>query len=557
MNSRMESNLLMATVRNGSAASATAVIQPDRQAAISWITLFFAAALVALMSTQAIGQKYEVLELKPAIEEPKFFDKMKSSAKTFIRDASKADPKLAQSYYQRYVPIKITQPDALSEISTLLTETEGLLKKAQRGPEGQKVLVWLYGGLKPIAVGNYSPPARINAILFIAKMSEKPAVRGQVPVPIRYIPSLFLPIYQDDKNSDGVRAAALMGLHRYATIKGTSMKPENITALATAMDALLKSKAPEGRSEEAHAYLQRFAVDILASIRGTADVNFGKTLVSISTKTESHDLIALHSAAQIASMSQGLKGVQPKKILDDWAVRAMRSFQYEIARLNALAGVSPASSQPIDPKSIVTKAEKPKAGSPMAMGMNRDREMDMGRDMDFDMEMGMGGGMDMDMEMGMGMRGGARAKQPPEVMASRRKLNYVLQQLHLGVSGNGVAGVPNKPAGLMAAVDEDGRLEIEAWLLRMEEVLAGLNEPSIGTVDMYIAALDAQVKALEELAGPAAAAAAAKIDIKIDGHAGPVATTMQPKLEMEAVDKNGNPKFPEGLDEMAPAAAKN
>ena len=552
MNSRIESNLLMATVPNGRAVNATAVAQPDRQVAISWITLFFAAALVALMSTQAIGQKYEVLELRPAIEEPKFFDKMKSSAKNFIRDASKADPKLAQSYYQRYVPIKITQPDALSEISTLLTETEGLLKKAQRGPEGQKVLVWLYNGLKPIAVGNYSPPARINAILFIAKMSEKGTVRGQVPVPIRFIPSLFLPIYQDAKNSDGVRAAALMGLHRYATIKGTAMTAQNQASLAAEMDALLKSEAPEGRSEEAHAYLQRFAVDILASIRGTADVNFGKTLVSISTKTESHDLIALHSAAQIASMSQGLKGVQPKKILDDWAVRAMRSFQYEIARLNALNGVRPASSQPMSPKSIVTKARD--AASPISMGMNRDMEteMEMGGEMEMEMDMG---GMSMEMEMGMGS--GERANQPPEVMASRRKLNYVLQQLHLGVTGNGVAGVPSKPAGLIAAADEDGRLEIEAWLLRMEEVLAGLNEPSIGTVDMYIAALDAQVRTLEALAGPAAAAAAAKVGIKVDGHAGPVATTLQPKIEMEAVDKNGNPKFPQGLDEMAPAGAKN
>ena len=418
------------------------------------------------------------------------------------------------------------------------------------------MLGWLYNGLKPIAVGNYSPPARINAILFIAKMNERAAVRGQaVPVPVRFIPSLLLPIFQNEKNPDGVRAAALVGLHRYATILGPSMKPAELAALNTAMMTLLKADPPEGRTDESHAYLQRFAVDILANIKG--DAALGNTLVSISTETKKHDLIALHAAGQIATFSSQLKDIKPDSALSGWAVRAMRSFQFEIARLNAFEGPRPAASQPASPGAIVGDAgDRSKAvGGPGGdMGMY-ESEMDRGGDMDMDMgmyenEMGMDMGMEMDMGMGMGTS--TRVPQPPEVSMSRRKLNYMLQQLHLGATGSGTVGVPQDPAGLLAAVAAADKPAVEAWLATMEEVVQALNNPAIGDRRTYMATLDAQAKVLEKLAGPAAVAAAADIGISLPGHSGPVAITAEPDIKGDVMDAAGAPTFPEGLDEMAP-----
>ena len=559
------------TLRDGSRSSLVAVrsenLERRRQRAFVLVTLFMAVGFVAVMCSDALGQNYQALKINPALEAPKTMKRMENAAKAYAqaRDLSTVkDANVAGYYYAKYVPAKITQPDSIADISELMDSVRTRMTAAQRSraPGARQIMIWLYTGLKPIAQGNFHPSARISAILFISRMDTKPANFSQKtpPEPLSRIPIDFMPIYLDAKAPEGVRAAALQGLHRYVTYAGPKVPAAISGQLATEMKKLLSSDPPAGRSEDVHAYLQRFAVDILAGLGASADPELGKTLVSISTEPKKHDLIALHSAARIGSMSKELQGKvdSTDKVLNSWAVRAMRSFQYEIARINAFERPKAVSGQPRTPDSYAsTKKEEKKATPSMSMEMEMGMgDMDMG---DMEMEMMDDGGMDdmmgmeMEMGMGMGMSGVVQHNpQPPEVLTSRRKLNHVLQQLHMGVSGSGTRGQPKSPGGLLAAVGPAEQPLIQNWLTKMEEVVTALNDPALDTLEKYTEALDAQVTALEAIAGAEAVAAVADLAIKLPGVTRVVATkpTVNQSPEAPQLDASGAPQFPAG-DELA------
>jgi hypothetical protein len=537
---------------------------------------FIAVGFVAAMATRAQGKPpYKVLPVNPALEEPSTFKKMESAAKAIsqaqdLAAVGAANGRMGRFYFMNYVPAKITQPDAVTEISSLMKNVRDRISSAERSkkPGATPMKQWVYQGLKPIAEGNFQPAARINAILFISRLDSAPADRRaqKPPVPLSLIPADFIPIYQDKTASDGVRAAALQGLHRFVSYAASSLRDPLRSTLITEMQQLLDAEAPEGRGDDVHAYLQRFAVDILASLRGATDPDLGKKLISISTETTSHDLIALHSARRLGAMSEDLKGnvASTTNVLDQWTVRAMRSFQYEIARLNARERPKPVPSQPrAADAGVSTKKDETKKTSPTMMGGMGMDDMDMMGDMGMEDMMGMEGmdmmdemeGMDM---MGMGMMGGMMAvvhnPQPPEVLVSRRKLNHVLQQLHQGVSGSGKPGQPRTAGGLLAAVEDADKQIVTEWITKMEEVITALNEPTLDTLPKWMTALDEQVLMLEEIAGPEAAAASAMTPIVLPGITRAVATTPDEEAmapDAPVLDESGAPKFPENLDELA------
>ncbi len=502
------------------------------------IVLFLAAGMVAALTANLSGQQpaYEVKKLSPAYEDPDNVKKMKDAAKriSVTRDAKNFPQRpYAEAFFKVYVPGKITQPDAVDQITPLISEVMLRLSAAQRSdaPLAGTIMQWVYNSLKPIAVGNYHPPGRISAILAISRIDEKPATpadlrQGIPPTPLRYILADFLPIYEDENNPDGVRAAALQGLHRYAMLAGPSITGANLTKLKSLMNDLLTQEPPAGRSAKAHAYLQRFAVDILSVLRGKTDPALGQQLISISTEAKKPDLIALHSAARIGEMAGDLKGQvnDPDQVLQKWAVRAMRAFQYEIIRLKALNRPKATNPQPPKPRSVVRPATEPAAAgtgstaqdtgagaggeayeSQMAMQYEEDSEdSDMGGD---------AYSMQMMMEGGAGAARRVKA-QPPEIFASRRKLNFVLQQLHLGATGQVQAGIPAQPGGLMAAADAQ-KAAVETWVNSMGEVLTALNDETLEDRKTYLEALQAQVEVLRGIAGPAAEEAEAEAPLEV------------------------------------------
>ncbi len=528
--------------------SSTAIAVTDstktrRTLLIAWF-MFLVLSVATVLATRASAQaavaqpnpaapaaagKYDVMTLNPQFLDPAIKQKMERAAKALVtaRDLNGfADLPYAKGYIDTYLPAKITQPDSLGEISPLINEVMQNYARCQKAgnPGAMKMVEWLFRGMGPVAQGNYQPAARINATLVLGKLDIRAATGETPPVPLKYSFPILLTLYQNPANPDGVRAAALQGLHRMALYgAGLLTQPER-DALVAEMKKLLDEPVPENRSAKAHAFLQRYAVDVLDLLSAPNDKTLATQLVGISTNSEIPDLIALHSAARFGSMGQ-LKGSVPAAaiVLESWSKRALKAFEAELNRLNALDHPLPASEQPPDPETMVVT--KPAVAS--GMGMGGMGEMDMGGmgSMDSGMggysEMDMGGGMegydDMGMGMmgmGMGMMAPAANPQPPEVIASRRKLNHVLEQLQVGVSGSSVAGEPKTAGGLLTAVPDAEKKLVSDWIATIGSVIQGLNELTLDDRTKYKEGLEAQIVVLQGLAGVEAK--------KADADAGPV-----------------------------------
>ncbi len=493
------------------------------------VILFLVAGLMATLTITAWGQQaqYDTIKMHPAFSDANTLRRMELAAKNFAGTGS-AEETYAKVYFETYVPGKITQPDALPEIGDLVKNATVLLNRAQRSnnPRARQILGWIFTGMKRVAEGNYHPPARINALLVLGRLDEAPANQASQtpPIPLRYSLPILIAQYNNEANPDGVRAAALEGLHRYVSYGLTRLAAGDKATIQTAMASLLTSDPPPGRSEKAHAYLQRFAVDILDLLRAKNDSSLGVQLVSISTEPKQPDLIALHSVSRLGGMSGEMKGkvADPNAVLQSWSARALHAFEAEVARLNALERPKKATSQPTRPDDFLANK---RTATPTIMSEDDMYDSNM---MEMDMETGNYGMEEMEMDdmsmmmSGMGMMSGAYGAavrkanpQPPEVIASRRKLNKVLQQIHLGVTGSPVAGMPRQEGGVLAMVSAQQKPQVQEWVTEMTPIVEAINDEFLEKRETYVEALTEQIELLREIAGDAAET--------VDPLAGPVA----------------------------------
>lgn len=487
-----------------------------------WLTLFLALGCLTILAATASGQgaKYDVLDVEKAIDDNLKLVQREARSYGTARDVSSIAPNrvaTVQRYFQQYVPAKITQPDSLHMINDLMGQAQSTLQSGTRSqtPGSRNVMRWLYIGLKPVAMGNYQPAARINAIQFIASLAAAPDQRGGPPKPYKFVLSDMKQIYDDASNPDAVRAAALQGLERYVryTVPNNPDLQAAKAELVTSMTELLESEAPVGRDKLAHAFLQRYAVNILTNL--STDASLAKQLVSISTNEANPDLIALHSAAAIArlpgKMAEG--DVETKEVLKQWSKRVLDAYQSELTRLAKLDKLTTSGvTQPAPPESFLQETKEPSktvATGRSAMGGMTDSYMEDdlydGMDQEMDMMDEMMGGMGgMSGMMGGGMTPMMSDKpQPPEIVASRKKLNYVLQQVLTGLTGAGktVEDVEslNVTGGLMASTPAESLEETKQWLQSVFDLTAQLNDKTLSTRKSYVAALQSQVEALTAL----------------------------------------------------------
>lgn len=502
------------------------------------ISLFFAIALVALYAITASGQAPANggIKFDPRWDDPATKKSMESAAKSYAstQDLSALDAmklRMAATYYRYYIPGKIVRPDGVGEISNLVWGAHKNLDRAVRGgaPGAGQMASWLFDGLVPVARGNYPPVARVAALMFLGRF-DKGSVNG-VPVPDeRVFPHLLL-TYRDAKAPDAVRAAALKGLDRFAKFTPANRigPPNAKNALIGDMNALLASEPPAGRDPAVHAYLQRFAVNILNNVK--PDVTLAKTLVSVASKEESPDLLALHSAEAIGKADPALlKGTvaDPDAILKGWAKRAAENVQAEIDRMDAKFGKGKKNKEQIrqdkDPREYLSPKEEKvtkKRNSRMMMGGEEEMMMQdsMMEGADMDMDMDMGSGMEEMMMMGGPMMGGFGSttvkEQPPEVVVSKKRLNAVFQQIHIGVTGSEKLGIPRTPSGLLVAVPDDKKKVVEDWEASFKGIVEAINDKGLGTENDYIESLTTNLELLKELAGIEEEAEAAGEDVPI------------------------------------------
>ncbi len=515
--------------------------------------------MLAILATTASGQNanfpYDSIPMHEALGDETTVKRVQGATKLFAQQG-RGNPNMARGYFGFYIPARMTAPDGVKHISELADETNTLLSRAQRSNRPQiatQLANFVFEGMKKVAEGNHHPAARINAVLILGRLDSVPTnpQTRTPPVPKRESLPILLALYQDENNVDGVRAAALSGLHRHANLGFNQIPDAEKATLVTAMTELLDSQPPDGRPARAHAYLQRYAVDIIDSLRPQDDKSLGVKLVTISTEEATPDLIALYSASRLGSMSDELKDkvTDPERVLASWSKRALVAFESELTRLNGLERPKPATNQPPKPEDFLkktTETPKPRStgggmgGEPMEDMMNEGYDEN---DMD---AMGMGMG-DMEMEMGMGMgmggmMGVAQAKpQPPQVRASRSKLNHVLQQLHLGVSGKASSGMPTRnPGGLLASVTDEKKPLVESWINDFEPIVEGLNDPQMDDQKKFVEGLQEQIELLRSIVGveeeavPGLPPELAPVDLEAAAVAAPAVDELAPVDELAA-----------------------
>ncbi|MEC7680673.1 MAG: hypothetical protein VX694_15485 [Planctomycetota bacterium] len=490
------------------------------------LVLSFVAGI--FMASRASGQAafpYDSVAMPEGLKDEAVVRRVEGIAKSFATTGN-GDQAMVNGYFKVYVPAKMTAPDGIKDLTAVTQEAANLLVRAQRSNNQaviQRITLLLLESMKGVAEGNYHPAARINAILLLSRLDRQlanPATKTP-PLPLEQTLPILLSLYQDANNVDGVRAAALHGIHRHVRFGFPGIDAESRGTITQEMTSLLNAPAPAGRNAKAHAYLQRFAVDILDLVRPAEDNSLGTQLVSISADSSRPDLIALYSAARSGAYGASMPGevAEPKKVLNSWGQRVLHAFQSEIDRYDRMQKVKPDSDQPINPESFLESKAQETSRTSQGTGMGG--EMEMGG-MDMEMEMGgMGRGsgadmemdMDMDMDMGMDMmmggmsggRGGTTVEyktQPAEVLATRKKLNYILQQVQLGMTGYPTAGIPPQNAGgLLVSAAPEQKLTVEKWVTALEGVITVLNDASLDDMDKFREGIEEQIVVLQDLVG--------------------------------------------------------
>lgn len=173
-------------------------------------------------------------------------------------------------WFKRIVFPEMTQLDtkSLSELPELRsTFARDYFQRAQKSPAAHAYLTQTaFAELKYIAENNFHPAVRYHAVLMIGQLNSSEAVLLGSPKspPVPYQPALdyLLSVYQDDKQIEAARVAALLGISRHAELLGAKMPEEDrnkvIDTMLTTLDA-----EPGNRTAEGHAWIQRRAIEVL------------------------------------------------------------------------------------------------------------------------------------------------------------------------------------------------------------------------------------------------------------------------------------------------------
>lgn len=485
-----------------------------RQWAFAIVCLFLSAGMVAVLAAAASAQQpqYKEIELNAAFTDD-VVQRMQNTLRAFstARDMSRVEQterRYAEVYLSQYVPQRITNLDAGGvELAELMSTVLGATSAAERMQAATLPIIVdsLRKGMTPIAGDKgYRPVARVAATMVLGQLNSRPGSNSQLPVPDRNVLGTLFSLYRDQENPEGVRAAALKGLHRHIELSSSNIPDRAKQVIAQEMQSLLDSPVPKTRSPEAHAYLQRFALDMLARIKGPKDQALAKQLVSISTQKERPELIALYAAAKAGTMNEALNGAveTPATVLDQWSLRLLTAVASEIERLESL-----------DPPEAAT--QQPKAVTEVLAAARRSSSETMSDDDPY------GGGADYEaqaIEMGEEEMesedpygdpyGGEYSstssdeEQSAEVVVARRYLNHVLQQLQLAASGDVKPGIPSKAGGLLAVANDQKQL-VETWISRVETLVTNINDESLSDRDAFLDALRQELPGLEEMAADA------------------------------------------------------
>ena len=251
------------------------------------------AALIAAILLPAVAgaqnappKQYRSVPPQAWVNNKPEFNRVRLEIPTILRggiDFRTAQPTL-DMYYQQYIFPSMTLYDN-SSLASLPEKRKDFLTTLQlRTPSQQvhdHVVAMTLSTMEKIAIGDFHPAVRYNAMLIIGELnSEEAQLIGNPrlpPLTLTEARPILIRELNNPNQLDAVRVAALLGIHRHARLESENAKfnrgrfnDADIRQLIDQMLTIIKADPPAGRTEEGHVWMQRRAIEVLAEI-GTVD----------------------------------------------------------------------------------------------------------------------------------------------------------------------------------------------------------------------------------------------------------------------------------------------
>jgi hypothetical protein len=203
-----------------------------------------------------------------------------------IQKLLKADPipadqqQLFDTYYKKYALARWTTSKCWATLPTCRNELRRDFRTARQSAAAHDHLLRLaLDYLTEIAKNensetgqkeNYHWASRYNAMLAIGDLNAKEQPRPmENPVPYAEAFPRLLEAFTDPGQDDTVRAAALWGIKRHASLQAVA----DIRGLHAPLLALANANSAQGRTDEGHQWFRARAIDVLGVLRDVGDQN--------------------------------------------------------------------------------------------------------------------------------------------------------------------------------------------------------------------------------------------------------------------------------------------
>jgi len=165
--------------------------------------------------------------------------------------------------------VKPVKPFTLDDLPRLRKELRIILSSNKSGQAHDRVneltLAKMKEILKAKGLGQYEAAIKYNALLVVGELNEQEAEPGKPAQPYKDAFAILFEPMQSADGKDYLKAAALIGLERYAQVGGIP-QPKMADVTKALLEIVNQQEPPAGRDPAAHNFMRRAAAQVLASI---------------------------------------------------------------------------------------------------------------------------------------------------------------------------------------------------------------------------------------------------------------------------------------------------
>jgi hypothetical protein len=212
-------------------------------------------------------QKYDSLPVDKSLKNKD------SKVRAILREGKFADPQAKsdfEDFYRGYFLSRWSVQDDIRSLPRYRQELSSHFRSATPGEARDDLTGLTLEMLKRLVVGNFHPAVKINATLAIGELNRAEQSAGVAAVPLPAALDVLIKAV-DSKLSDGIRAAAMVGILRHASagITGSDVQKK----LSDAMLRLAATDVPGGSALSTRGWMVAQAAETLGALGAVGENN--------------------------------------------------------------------------------------------------------------------------------------------------------------------------------------------------------------------------------------------------------------------------------------------